>query len=651
MYKYISFLILLIGLNFSLFSQGTQLELDTFVRSVPDVGFNGNTIRGPSWVDSTFNDSVLSMYPKILRYPAGGVADYWDWNTGWFYPQSVLDTAIIDTIYTMNSGWYTLDTVACPPIVFQQALNQIGAEGIFNLNMMSANVSIQSAALRAAITQGVLINKVELGSEMNHGNIFKIMKYPTAGDYARECNLYIDSIKAIIPDAEIAVVGGNRGADSTRSWRWNDSIYSIVDSVDALVWHIYLYLNDEDTAFSTKQLLAFPFYQVPLYEKWRGFNDTITSLQDYEVWITEYNLFDKTFDKRYTNTWAQVLMLSAMNNEFLKNRLVEMILLHNIGGIFTNFDALDTEHGFRKRATGIFAAIWNKPISNMTSAINIQTSSLLIDSVEYTNNNGLINTVYFPKLFGWKFQNNTHEAVIVTNLSSDTVIVSVSDLFTSTDISWEKWSSDSLLAHIDSIAYLQHTLDTGLVDIILPPYSLNIAIGFLCDQLVYNSEVSICEGDSFFVSTSAYFEEGIYTDSLSNIYGCDSLIITDLDFYVQNMATISISSFILETEQLMSNYQWYFEGDSILGANQFNLLPIQPGNYAVSYFDDNDCFSISNMFLYELLEINNECKSGKQLLKITDLLGREVNSKEVIDNIALIYIYNDGSVEKYIIIE
>ena len=120
------------------------------------------------------------------------------------------------------------------------------------------------------------------------------MKYPTAGDYARECNVYIDSIKAIIPNAEIAVVGGNRGADSTRSWRWNDSIYSIVDSADALVWHTYLYLKDEDTTFSTKQLLAFPFYRVPLYEKWRGFNDTIAALQDYEVWVTEYNLFDKT---------------------------------------------------------------------------------------------------------------------------------------------------------------------------------------------------------------------------------------------------------------------------------------------------------------------------------------------------------------------
>ena len=469
---------ILICLLFPFITQAqVVLQLDTFIRSVPDVGFNGNTIRGPSWVDYTFNDSVSSMYPDILRYPAGGVADYWDWNTGWFYPQSVLDTAIIDTIYTMNNGWYTLDTFAVKPVIFQQALDQIGAEGVFNMNMMSANVSIQSAALRDAIAQGVSINKVELGSEMNHGNIFKIMKYPTAGDYARACNLYIDSIKAIIPNAEIAVVGGNRGLDSTRSWRWNDSIYSIVDSVDALVWHTYLYLKDEDTAFSAKQLLAFPFYRLPLYEKWRGFNDTIAALQDYEVWVTEYNLFDKTSDKRYTNTWAQVLMLSAMNNEFMNNRLVEMLLLHNVGGIFTNFDALDTENGFRKRATGFFAAIWNNPIRNMTSSTKIQIPSTLADSVEYTNINGVINKIYFPKLFGWKFENTLEEAVILTNLSSDTIVVSVSNLFTSSNISWEKWSSDSLLAHIDSISYINKQSDFGGTNIVLYPYSINVALG------------------------------------------------------------------------------------------------------------------------------------------------------------------------------
>ena len=40
--------------------------------------------------------------------------------------------------------------------------------------------------------------------------------------------------------------------------------------------------------------------------------------------------------------------------------------------------------------------------------------------------------------------------------------------------------------------------------------------------------------------------------------------------------------------------------------------------------------------------------TNKELLKVTDLLGREVNEKR---NTPLFYIYNDGTVEKKIIIE
>ena len=639
---------LLIGVSYSLFSQAIQLELDTFTRSIPDVGFNGNVIRGPGWTDYIFNDSVASMSPNMLRYPSGGVADYWDWNTGWFYSQSVLDTAITDTVYTMNSGWYTLDTVACQPVVFQQALDYIGAEGIFVMNMMSANVSIQSAALRDAISQGVVINNVELGSEINHGDVFKAMKYPTAGDYARECNLYIDSIKSIIPDAKISVVGGNRGPDSTRGWRWNDSIYSIIDSVDALVWHAYLYLKDKDTTFTIKQLLAYPFYRVPLYEKWRGFNDTTSALQDYKIWVTEYNLFDRTSDLRYTNTWGQVLMLSAMNNEFFRNRLVEMLLLHNVGGIFPNFDALDVNHNFRKRATGIFAAIFNGTIENMTSSTELMTPYSLIDSTDYTNNNGVINKVYFPKIFGWKFESMADEAVIITNISSDTITVSLSNIFSATDISWEKWYSESILTHIDSIKSFHKILDTGIFNISLPPYSLNIASGNICSHLTYDVSVSICEGDSIFISDSLCFSEGIYIDSLNSTYGCDSVVVVDLDFYIQNIPLIISSSLMLETEQAMNNYQWYFEGDSIMGSNQFYLNPFQTGNYTVSYLDSNGCFSISDPLSYQLLAVN-ESKSEKKLLKVLDILGRDVNRQNSY-NSTLFYVYDDGTVEKKILI-
>ena len=41
----------------------------------------------------------------------------------------------------------------------------------------------------------------------------------------------------------------------------------------------------------------------------------------------------------------------------------------------------------------------------------------------------------------------------------------------------------------------------------------------------------------------------------------------------------------------------------------------------------------------------------KELLKVTDLLGRELNPNTVIDNTTLLYIYSDGAVEKRVVIE
>ena len=65
-------------------------------RTVPEFGFNGNTVRGPSWISSEFTDSVGSMQPHLLRYP-GGLSTYWDWSTGWFLDPPIIDTLVIDS--------------------------------------------------------------------------------------------------------------------------------------------------------------------------------------------------------------------------------------------------------------------------------------------------------------------------------------------------------------------------------------------------------------------------------------------------------------------------------------------------------------------------------------------------------------------------
>jgi len=51
------------------------------------------------------------------------------------------------------------------------------------------------------------------------------------------------------------------------------------------------------------------------------------------------------------------------------------------------------------------------------------------------------------------------------------------------------------------------------------------------------------------------------------------------------------------------------------------------------------------------IRISNTDTEEKKLMKITDLLVREVNPEKVIDNTTLFYIYSDGTVEKRIVIE
>ena len=308
------------------------------------------------------------------------------------------------------------------------------------------------------------------------GNEHSINHFPTAEDYALACDIYIDSIRVILPNAKIAVSAGNFGGGNPRAQFWNEALYSMTNQADAFRWSAFFYLKEEDSLFTTKQLLAYAFDQIPTYENVRGFQDTTSNLQNHELWVG-YGITDNTLDKRFLNRWSLVLMFSASHHLFLSNKLVEDISMFNVGGIFENWDALDTQNGFRKRATGVFASIWNKAKLNKNVATKITTPTNLIDTVTYYNiNNNNPRNVDYPTLFGWKFNNDStfESSLVLTNISSDTIVVSVDNLI-SGNVSWEKWHSDSLFDVIDSDNYINLLSDSGVTNITLLPYSINVA--------------------------------------------------------------------------------------------------------------------------------------------------------------------------------
>ena len=140
------------------------------------------------------------------------------------------------------------------------------------------------------------------------------------------------------------------------------------------------------------------------------------------------------------------------------------------------------------------------------------------------------------------------------------------------------------------------------------------------------------------------------------IYQCNSLTNIDISniLGVYNGSLLTIGSNLNLSQVNLKNgfcYNW--------GVAQFTS---NPNLFCIEVDDPNYSSIASNWTWFEqllnpILSYSTNCgwpsalqeqTTSKQLLKFTDLLGREVNEKR---NTPLFYIYNDGTVEKKIIIE
>lgn len=112
-----------------------------------------------------------------------------------------------------------------------------------------------------------------------------------------------------------------------------------------------------------------------------------------------------------------------------------------------------------------------------------------------------------------------------------------------------------------------------------------------CDSLIHlnlnvssnqiiSDTISICGGDSLFLSGQYQSASGHYLDTITNVFGCDSLIDTYLSV-IQN--TITFDTITL------------CQGDSVLIFGQFQS---NSGNYFFQHFDINNCDSLlENVYL------------------------------------------------------
>jgi hypothetical protein len=131
----------------------------------------------------------------------------------------------------------------------------------------------------------------------------------------------------------------------------------------------------------------------------------------------------------------------------------------------------------------------------------------------------------------------------------------------------------------------------------------------------------------------------------TNAAGCDNVATLNLTILPIPSATIyqNSSSLSVIPNAGFSSYTYFWS----TGETTQSITPVSFGIYWAFVTVTNGCNSDTVFYNYSTTAIN-EINTTKQLLRITDLLGQETPYRK---NTPLFYIYNDGTVEKRIVIE
>ena len=143
------------------------------------------------------------------------------------------------------------------------------------------------------------------------------------------------------------------------------------------------------------------------------------------------------------------------------------------------------------------------------------------------------------------------------------------------------------------------------------------------------SPQSICEGDSILFDTSFVSNQDLYLTNTLDSMGYVDILVMDL----------SIDSNSYSIQNISISYS-----DSIFVGGSYQSTE---GTYTDTFLNQNGCDSIVTTNLTIIISSISEYNTDKKLLKIVDVLGRKAKFTR---NTTLFYIFDDGTVEKRMVI-
>ena len=121
--------------------------------------------------------------------------------------------------------------------------------------------------------------------------------------------------------------------------------------------------------------------------------------------------------------------------------------------------------------------------------------------------------------------------------------------------------------------------------------TLNLTVKQATSETIFDS---ICSGNSYNFGSQTLNQSGVYSRTITNAVGCDSVI--TLNLFVRPAVIVSASAlgFNLSATLGFSTYQWKLNGNVISGANTQTYTAVANGTYSVEVTDANGCKGTSN---------------------------------------------------------
>ncbi|CAA6695223.1 MULTISPECIES: hypothetical protein [unclassified Lentimonas] len=310
-------------------------------------GINGNLsgLGSAPWDNEGFSQGMRDVSLGHMRYPAGTIGNYWDWNIGWL-EQDIDSSQFLHWTKRLvpQKTRYTLED-------FAKGQREVGFEPVFMLNMVTRDLEDQLKQLHRAKAMGMPIQYVELGNEYYFGpgaEPLVHVKFPTPESYAEGANKWAAAIKRDFPEAQVAAVGtaGVSKGTSERRETWNARVAPMLsDDVDAMTMHPYSgigmfagrpasgHWGNEAQQQKQRELLQDPAaVQHAILTPTKDWLKVMSQTQmvDKEIWATEFNTNDWFGGVR--GTWTQTIALGAAYDGFLRDKRVQMATLHNAVG-------------------------------------------------------------------------------------------------------------------------------------------------------------------------------------------------------------------------------------------------------------------------------------------------------------------------------